>query len=90
MRQWIKISVIVAIVATGAYTTSNIDPVHPHAWSENAGWLSWRDANGGVQGVRVLPTVLSGYIWAETVGFINVGDGTPAGGTAYSRSSRPV
>jgi len=26
---------------------SNIDPSDKYAWSENAGWLNFRDENGG-------------------------------------------
>ncbi len=68
-----------------AFAASNIDPQHSLAWSENAGWL---DLSGGSQtlGVRVLPTILSGYIWAENIGWINLGDGTPSNGTSYANN----
>jgi hypothetical protein len=62
------------------------------SWAENIGWMNWRDAgsptasNGGSQGVKLSTSgqFLSGFIWAENTGYINVGDGTPANGLAYS------
>jgi hypothetical protein len=61
----------------------NIDPSQRHAWAENAGWLDFRPAFGGV---TVLPTYLSGYAWSEAAGWVKLGadgsgpyvnDGTP-------------
>lgn len=63
---------------------SNIDPAHKFAWQENCGWLNWRDADAGAQGVRVTATFLSDFIWGENIGWINVGDGTPADGLNYA------
>ena len=54
---------------------SNIDPVNKHSWSENTGWMNWKDALGGLAGVEVTPTFLLGWIWDENVGWINVGNG---------------
>jgi hypothetical protein len=62
-------------IATIATADSNIDSVNKWAWGENVGWLNWRDANGGTQGVEVLNDHLEGFIWAENVGWINVGNG---------------
>ena len=56
---------------------SNIDASQKWSWGENVGWMNWRDANGGVDGVRVSPDYLRGWIWCENVGWINVGDGSP-------------
>ncbi len=69
-----------------AAAQSNIDSSvsDKYAWSENAGWMNWRDANGGLQGVNVGGKFLSGYIWGENIGWINVGDGTPTNGIAYA------
>ncbi|MBN8645784.1 MAG: hypothetical protein J0L61_11170 [Planctomycetes bacterium] len=66
-------------VVCGADTT--VSPVRKWAWGENIGWLNWRDANGGLQGVRHSRSFLSGFIWGENVGWINVGNGAPSGGT---------
>ncbi len=40
--------------------------------------------SGGIDGVRVHATFLSGYIWAENVGWVNIGDGSPANGICYA------
>ena len=85
MQRMIHIATIVTILTVCALSgPTNIDPLHKFAWSENAGWLNWRDANGGADGVYVQPTFLFGYIWAENVGWINAGDGAPANGINYA------
>lgn len=40
--------------------------------------MNWRDAGSpvGAQGVLLDPTYLSGFIWGENVGWINLGDDT--------------
>lgn len=68
---------------------SNIDNTVPdkYAWSENAGWINWRDADGAADGVMVGNFVMRGYIWAENLGFINVGDGTPTSPPYYANAN---
>ena len=62
--------------STGALAqSSNVCPDKKFAWGENIGWLNFKDANGGVQGVRLMGNHLRGWIWAENVGWINVGNG---------------
>lgn len=50
-----------------------------HAWSENAGWTNWADANGRAQGVEIYQTgavqYLKGWVWFENLGWANVGSG---------------
>ena len=48
----------------------NISNTEKYAWSENAGWLNFRPADGGV---TVHDTYLSGYAWAENLGWIKLG-----------------
>jgi hypothetical protein len=74
-------------LASAAAAQSNIDPAHKFSWSENCGWLNWRDANGGAQGVRINATFLQGFAWGENIGFVNFGDGTPGAGNAYTNAS---
>ena len=38
----------------------------------------------GARGIFAGPFFLSGFAWAENVGWINMGDGTPADGVAYA------
>ena len=73
--------------ASPALAQSNIDPAHKFSWSENGGWLNWRDANGSAQGVRINATFLQGFAWGENIGYVNFGDGTPGAGNAYSNTS---
>lgn len=55
---------------------TSIDSVLKYSWAENVGWLNWRDANAGAQGVAYHGTHLSGFIWGENVGYVNVGGGS--------------
>ncbi len=76
MRRAIVISTLLATgVAAGLFTSSNIEPAHKFSWGENIGWLNWRDANGGADGVVVRPNFLAGNVWAENAGWINLGNG---------------
>ena len=83
------ILVVVAGAAVPAAAQTNVDPVHKFSWSENCGWINWRDAGSpaGSQGVRVGASFLQGFAWAENVGYVNFGDGTPGGGSAYTNAS---
>lgn len=61
---------------------SNVHSVNKFSWSENCGWMNWRDADGGAAGVTVTETFLSGYVWLENAGWLNVGPGAgPYGNT---------
>lgn len=84
--QWIVLSTVLGVFASmsPALGAGNIDPVHVFAWSENTGWLNWRDADAGAAGVQVRTTILSGSIWAENTGWISLGDGRPADGLHYA------
>ena len=74
-------------LALPALGQSDIDPADKFSWQENCGWMNWRDAGGGAQGVRDRATYLSGFIWSENAGWINVGNGAPADGVAYSNTT---
>src|SRR5687767_15653232 len=65
--------------ASPAATT--INPVNRFAYGANIGWVDWRAdvANGAVIG----EFVCSGYIYAANVGWIHLGDGSPANGVRY-------
>jgi hypothetical protein len=74
-----------APIALGApaLAQTNITSANKYSWSENCGYMNWRDANGGTQGVRIRNTFMSGFIWMENVGWVNLGDGTPGGCGEY-------
>lgn len=76
---------LVALCAVTA-ATSNIDPDHRFAWSENVGWTNWRDANAAEDGVVVDDSFLAGFVWAENIGWINLGDGIPGDGIHYANT----
>jgi hypothetical protein len=63
---------------------SNVSENHKYSWSENCGWMNWRDSGspGGTQGVLFRPTFAQGLIWCENIGYVNIGNG-PADGQAY-------
>ncbi len=65
---------------------SNIQSSNKWSWGENIGFMNWRDAGSPIasQGALINPNILSGFVWQENTGFINLGDGTPANGTAYA------
>lgn len=64
-----------SVAAAISLAPSNIDPVNKYSWSENKGWMNWRDANGAADGVEVLADHLAGYVWWENDGWMNVGPG---------------
>lgn len=68
-----------------AEVSVGIDPANKNAWTENAGWVNFAPANGGVT-VQFDGTdgFLTGYAWAENIGWINLGDvtGGPYANTA--------
>src|SRR5262245_44618934 len=72
-----------------ALAQSDVDATNKLAFGENIGWTNWRDAGSpsGTQGVQVHETFLSGFVWGENVGFINLGDGSPANGSTYANTS---
>ncbi|CAN5741075.1 hypothetical protein BH11PLA1_BH11PLA1_20050 [soil metagenome] len=78
------------VLASAALAQTTVDATNKFAWGENIGWINFRDANAGAQGVRFLPGIenyMSGYAWGENVGFINFGDGTPVNGIAYANTT---
>ena len=60
-----------------ALGTSNIDPTDKYSWCETTGWMNWLDADGGTEGVFVDTAngYLSGFVWGENGGWLNLGDG---------------
>ncbi len=85
MKRFIVCSavLVVTLSAMTAFAQSNVDPSQSWAWSE-IGWTNWRAVDGGADGVTVHDTMLSGHIWSEAAGWINLGSGTPADGVHYA------
>jgi len=79
----------VVLLASIAQAQSNVVPNHKYAWGENIGFTNWRDAGSPIasRGAHLYRTYFSGFIWCENVGYINLGDGTPVGGTTYANAT---
>ncbi len=81
--------VLLAALPSVALAQSNVAPAHKFSWGENIGWMNWHDAGSpvGAQGAHIGSSFLSGFIWCENVGSINLGDGTPANGVSYANTT---
>jgi hypothetical protein len=77
-------AVSLGLVATGRADTT-IDPVNRYAWGANIGFTDWRPSP--TDGVDIGISFCAGYIYAANVGWIKMGAGTTANGTAYSNAS---
>ena len=72
--------ILIPIVFTcAAAAQSNVSAINKFAWSENAGWINFRDAGmpAGAMGARfnLAGGYASGYAWGENIGWINLGSG---------------
>jgi hypothetical protein len=76
-----------ASLAAIAFAATTINSPNQFAWGGNFGWINWRDANRGAEGAVIGEFVCSGWLWAPNVGWIHLGDGTPANGIRYSNSN---
>lgn len=68
-----------------AAAQSTINSGDKFAYGANTGWLNWRPSSA--DGVLIGEAFLSGHIYAANLGWITVGDGTPANGHTYSNTS---
>jgi hypothetical protein len=77
------------VAAPALAQNSNVAAWAKYSWSENCGWMNWRDAGSpaGSQGAVVGGNFLSGFVWCENIGWINLGDGSPGNGTAYANTA---
>jgi len=89
-----RLPLLLVVLPAHALAQTDIDPGHKHSWGENIGFMNWADAGDpdGTQGVRfhAVPgggAFLSGFVWCENAGWLHLGDGTPADGTAYANTT---
>ena len=68
-----------------APAASTINTTNHYAWGANIGWTEWRPS--ATDGVVVGEFVCSGYVYAANVGWINLGNGTPANNIHYQNNS---
>ncbi len=88
MKTTLKSALSALVLVQGAaFGQNSIDSGHKYCWSENAGWMNWRDANGGASGVRDNGTFLSGWVWCENIGWVSLGDGTPGASPYYANAA---
>lgn len=73
-RAPIMITVLVGMTGVTSMGQSNVVPDHKFSWTENVGWTSWRSEDGTKYGVYVGTSYLSGMIWGENIGWINIGN----------------
>jgi hypothetical protein len=64
---------------------TTVDSANQYAWGANVGWMDGRGdvANGAVIGEYVC----AGYLYAANLGWISLGDGSPASGVQYQNAS---
>lgn len=77
MRTALRSCLTLTILGGGALAiaaSSGVDPADKFSWGENIGWMNWADADGGM-GVMVMPDHMSGFVWCENVGHLNLGNG---------------
>jgi hypothetical protein len=67
--------------------TSNLGEGDSYAYAANLGWIEMIPSRPSYyDGVRVSDTILSGFAWSDSTGWINFGDGTPADGIRYGNT----
>ncbi len=70
---------------TCLFAATTVDPANHYAWGANIGWI---DARGDINSGAVIGEyVCSGYLYAANVGWIGLGDGSPANGIRYRNNS---
>ena len=76
MKRIVCLTLVICSAAVASFLApSNVDPACKLSWSDNVGWMNWRNADGTGSGVVVGLELLSGMTWFENAGWINVGDG---------------
>jgi len=79
------LGILLALLAVSVVLADGgIDPTNKYAWSANAGWINFADANGGV---TVYSDHLEGYAWAENVGWIRLGSYDGGGSHSYANDA---
>jgi hypothetical protein len=69
---------------SAAQLDSTLIPTQNASWSANGGWLIG-NVNG--KGIALYERFLGGWAWAPNFGWVDLGDGSPANGYAYSQAS---
>lgn len=75
--------VLVCLLLSGALEAGTIDETNRYGWSANTGWVDFGTPEGNVV---IGEYVCSGYSYSPNLGWIFLGDGTPANGIRYSNT----
>ena len=77
MHKRAAITIGILLSASVAIGTSNVSATDKWSWGENIGFMNWHDAGTptGDQGVSFNSDHLSGFVWCENIGWINLGNG---------------
>jgi hypothetical protein len=69
------LSGVALMMCISSALAENIDPANDgskYAYAENAGWVNARPGGAGGPGVHVEDEALSGFMWAENIGWISL------------------
>lgn len=86
MKTKLGILALAVLATAAARAGSTIDPAARHGYGANIGWTDWQYDTTAPDGVTVEAYLLHGKIYAANVGWIDTGNGTPAGGVQYSQT----
>lgn len=86
MKTKLGILALAVLAAAAARAGSTIDPAARHGYGANIGWTDWQYDTTAPDGVTVETYLLHGKIYAANLGWIDTGNGTPAGGVQYSQT----
>ncbi len=73
------------LLAPLADAATTINSIHSFAWSANAGWVNWR--GDGANAAVIGEYVCSGYLYGANVGWIHLGNGSPANHIQYQNNA---
>ena len=85
MQTHTSLCIVTTLLAVAASAQSTISASNNYAYDANAGWLNCRATT--VDGVVVGGACLTGHIYAANYGWIDLGNGAPANGYAYSNTT---
>ena len=83
-----RASALWIIMLSSLPAASTINSTNKNAYSANAGWLNFRhDQPSSPSGIVFGDYFLSGFAYGANIGYINLGDGTPANLIQYQNNS---
>ncbi len=80
-----RLLLFAALALLPAAADSNIDPGHAVSATDNVDPINWRPTPQ--TGALVSQYYCSGYIYGSSIGWINLGSGSPANGKSYQNNS---